>query len=215
MRNFMLVFVFSFGVVAAEPILPPAPPDDSETTPSEVVKPIVVRPAIKKASKPLNVEESNDDELAVDFLGVYLGCSLDKWKKVMKESKMVLLSQNIDDGMIEYVYSGNNRLKNVEGTFYYFWEGKLCKVALLIKTAEAEKTYEALKIKMEEKYGKMEEDINFTTKNCKSMKDGMFFRLELKKNLFDEPKSMIGLQAAHCQITMADLNKKVNDLDGF
>ena len=63
------------------------------------------------------------------------------------------------------------------------------------ESEQAEKIYDALKMKMEEKYGKMNDIIKFAGKKCKLIKGGMGLALELETNPFET--NAVSLGAVH------------------
>ncbi|MBW1677142.1 MAG: hypothetical protein JRJ79_11190 [Deltaproteobacteria bacterium] len=156
------------------------------------------------------------DKLEDEFLGLHLGCSLEELQGALKKSTnpIKLIKKDVVDGMTTYFYSGNHRLNGATGTSFSFWDGKLSVVTVFFKTEEAAKIYDALKMKMEEKYAKMNNGIKFSGKKCTLIKGGMHFSLELETNPLEADTVL--LVAAHLGIMAAkeakEVEKKAKDL---
>ena len=159
------------------------------------------------------------DKLEDEFLGLYLGCSLEELQGALKKSAnpITFIKKDVMGGMTTYAYWGNHRLNGATGTSFSFWDGKLSIVAVFFETEEAEKIYHALKMKMEEKYGKMNDGIKFLGKECTLIKGGMGFSLVLETNPFETDTVL--LFAAHLGIMAAkeakEVEKKAEDLGNF
>ena len=155
-------------------------------------------------------------KLEDEFLGLHLGCSLEELQRELKKSEnpIKLIKKKVVMGMTNYIYSGNHRLNGATKTFFSFWHGKLTIVGVYFITEEAAKIFDALKIKMEEKYAKMTDEINFSGKQCTLTKGGMYFTLDLEINPFETDK--VSLLAAHVGIIATkeakEADKKADDL---
>ena len=77
--------------------------------------------------------------------------------------------------------------------------------------------YDALKMKMEKKYGKINDTISFSGKRCFLMKGGMLLSLELETNPSETDTITIG--AVHMGIWAAkgaeEVEKKAKELGNF
>ena len=156
------------------------------------------------------------DKLEDEFLGLHLGCSLEELQGVLKKSAntIKLIKKDVLHGMTTYTYWGNHRLNDATATTFSFWDGKLSVVFVSFESEQAEKIYDALKMKMEEKYGKMNDRIKFAGKKCKLIKGGMGLTLELETNPFET--NAVSLGAVHLAILAAkkakEIEKKADDL---
>jgi len=159
------------------------------------------------------------DKLEDEFLGLHLGCSLEELQGVLKKSvnPIKFIKKDVMDGMPTYAYVGNHRLNGAMITSFSFWDGKLTTVAVFFKTEEAKKIYDALKMKVEEKYGKMNDGIKFAGKKCTLIKGGMGFSLEYETNPFEA--ATVILATVHLGIMVAkeakEVEKKADDLGDF
>ena len=159
------------------------------------------------------------DKLEDEFLGLHLGCSLEELQGALKKSAnpIKLIKKDVVDGVTTYAYWGNHRLNGATGTSFSFWDGKLSAVAVFFKTEEAEKIYDALKMKMEKKYGKMNDGIKFAGKECTLMKGGMAFILKYETNPFETDTVL--LATVHLGLMVAkeakEVEKKADDLGDF
>jgi hypothetical protein len=168
-----------------------------------------------------NLEEPKlfTDKLEDEFLGLHLGCKLEDLQGVLKKSvnPIKFVKKDVVDGMTTYTYLGNHRLNGATTTTFFFWDGKLITVTVFFKTEEAEKIYDALKMKIEEKYGKMNDGIKFAGKKCTLIKGGMGFSLEYETNPFETDTVFLG--AVHLGIMVAkkakEVEKKADDLGDF
>ena len=170
-------------------------------------------------SQNLKGPKLSTDKLNDEFLGLHLGCSLEELQESLKKSTnpSKLFKKDLMDGMTTYAYRGNHHLNGATGTSFSFWDDKLSLVTVFFKTEEAEKIYEALKMKMEEKYGKMKDGIKFAGKRCFLIKGGMGFGLEYKDNMSEADTVLI--IASHLGIMDAKeakkVEKKAEDLGDF
>jgi len=159
------------------------------------------------------------NKLEEEFLGLHLGCSFDELQEVLKKApnSITLIKKANMEGMPSYLYSGNHRLQGATATAFGFWDGKLGIVVVYFKTDEAKKVYNALKMKMEEKYGKMNEGIKFGGEKCSLTKAGMLFTLQLEKGLLET--DTVSLIAVHLGIIAAkdakEVEKKAKELGDF
>jgi len=159
------------------------------------------------------------EKLESDFLGVHLGCSLEELQALLRKSakSMKLIKKGVMNGRPSYMFSGNHRLNGATATGFGFWEGKLSIVIVFFRTEEPDKVYDALKMKMEEKYGKMTNEIEFAGKRCALIKDGMMFNLQYETNPFKTDTVM--LICEHLGIKAAEeakaVEKKARELGDF
>lgn len=156
-------------------------------------------------------DEVGTTKLEGEFLGINLGCGIDELQAILKKSEkpMKQVKKSEVDGMTTYLYSGNHRLNGATGTGFSFWDGKLAAVTLYFSSEDAEELYDALKLKMEEKYGKMSSGIQFMGKKCSLTKDGMVFQLQWDKKPLETDS--VYLVAGHVGIMAAKEAKSVED----
>ena len=156
------------------------------------------------------------EKLDKDFLGLYLGCSFNEFQAQLKQStiSMTFRNQKFIDGATDYYYYGNHRLNGAKGTTFSFWNGKLFRVDVFFESEEAKKVYDALKVKMEDKYGKMRDEIKFLGEKCYMTSDGMWFKIEYEKKPFET--GTVELVCVHMGLADAkaakELEKKSKDL---
>ncbi len=131
-----------------------------------------------------NEPRPSAEEQQTDFLGLRLGCTVEETRAVLEKTtnRMHLVKSTPVDGLQTLFYSGNHRLNGATHTGYSFWNNRLTVVSVRFKTEEAGKVYDALKMKMEEKYGKMTDRVTFGGRKCDLEKDGMGFALEQEDN---------------------------------
>lgn len=159
------------------------------------------------------------DKLEIEFLGINLGCTLDELKEVLDNSpnKIKYVKKEIVKGMETYAYAGNHRLNDALFTSFSFWEGKLALVMVMYSSDEAKDIYDALKMKTEEKYSKMNDEISFSGESCTLTTDGMMLMLILNTSLSET--NSVQFMAGHTGIQQAkdkkDLSKRAKSLGDF
>ncbi len=154
---------------------------------------------------------NSTEKLDIELLGINLGCSFNEIEVVLENSpnKINFLKMELIEGMDTYVYTGNHRLNTATGTSFSFWEGKLHSLSVIFLTDEAEDIYEALKMKLEAKYGKMKDELTFSGKSCTGLFEGMMVGLVLNTSSFETDQLL--LIGMHTGISEAKTKKEIED----
>lgn len=127
-----------------------------------------------------------------EFLGIKFGISHDELVNFLKDYEQVTYSNEKEaEGMKMYIYDSNHRLKNATGTMFSFFEDKLAVMGVLYMGSESDETFDALKKLIEDKYGKMKDELVFSGKKATSVKGKMYFNLEYKNQPFETDQLLL------------------------
>lgn len=167
----------------------------------------------------MSEEPSATDKLKDTFLGLTLGSSSVETLAIIKKADLKLIGKEEEKGNIVYAYYGNHQIKGAKITMLIFWKDKLSMVAVVfeVENDQSDNLYEALKKKIEDKFGKMKDEIEFAGKKAELEKDGMGISINMKKNPFKPAEIRIG--AVHLGIYVAqkneDIQKKADNIGNF
>lgn len=127
-----------------------------------------------------------------EFLGIKFGINHDELVNFLKDYEQVTFSNEKEaEGMKMYIYDSNHRLKNATGTMFSFFEDKLAVMGVLYMGTESDETFDALKKLIEDKYGKMKDELAFSGKKAKLVKGKMYFDLEYKHQPFETDQLLL------------------------
>ncbi|MCD6298091.1 MAG: hypothetical protein J7M30_13150 [Deltaproteobacteria bacterium] len=156
------------------------------------------------------------DKLNISFLGLYLGAPISEVMDVINQSNsdMILLKKEPEGRTTTYFYCSNLRLKGAKATFLKFWDNKLQVIGVMFDGEDAEKVFDALKLKIDSKYGKMTDEIKFAGKEASLQKGSMGIQLKYKIGMVEANKT--NLYAVHIGLvnaeTAAEVKKKSDEL---
>jgi len=145
-------------------------------------------------------------ELKIDFLGLHLGCTEAEAVAVVNKGPLFssfseqAIERRIEGDEIHCRFSGNHRLQGFTATVLVFWKNRLRMVVIATRTEDGI-LYDALKLKLEKRYGKMEDDVCFGGKSSSKTVDGMYLNIKHKKVLFESDHVILG--AGHCMLSVA------------
>lgn len=127
-----------------------------------------------------------------DFLGIKFGMSHDDLVSFLKDYEQVTFSNEKEaEGMKIYIYDSNHRLNNATGTMFSFFEDKLAVIGILYLGSDSAETFDALKKLIQDKYGKMKDELAFSGKNSTLVKGKIYFNLEYKNQPFETDQTLL------------------------
>jgi hypothetical protein len=89
-------------------------------------------------------------------------------------------------------YTGNNALRGAANSGFMFWHDQLISIFVMFQSKDAEKTFDALKKKIEDKYGAMKEKAKFSGKDCEVRKGSLGIVLSYKNDPVEGRQTTIG-----------------------
>jgi len=130
--------------------------------------------------------------LKTDFLGFHLGETEAESRAVLGDIE--LICDKTEGNETTWAYAGNHRLRGARLTMLGFWKGRL-HLVIVGFNVEDELLYDALKPKLERRYGEMEKVICIGGKKCRRVADGMAIELHHDRKMFES--DTVYLTAVH------------------
>ena len=129
-----------------------------------------------------NEAKVTTNTLKTAFLGVYLGSPISEVIDAINKDLTFVKKES--KGMItEYLYTGNHRLKGAKFTKLKFWNNKLQIILVGFEGEDTKKIYDALKLKVDSKYGKMtNKKFVFNGEIASLVKEGMGIMVQYEKH---------------------------------
>ena len=141
-----------------------------------------------------NILEIKAIRIEEEFLGLHLGSDYQEASDILHKgtSDISFFDVKNEGCFRKYVYTGNHKLKGAMGTVLTFWDNKLQAIVVLFQGEDAEQVYDALKIKVEKKYGKMTDSIAFMGKEATLNKGSMQIYMQYEENFGEGKQTIFG-----------------------
>lgn len=155
-------------------------------------------------------KQSNKQIKYEEFTGIKFGISHAELEKYLSVFDNISYNDEKEaEGMKIYRYNSNHKLSDASGSMFSFYEDQLAVMGILYLGEESSETFDGLKKLIEDKYGKMNDDIVFSGNKASLIKGRLFFNLEYSHNPFEGDKTL--LMVGDIQLTKKAQEKKIKD----